>query len=109
MKKLFTRLKTKWDIKSNWDFFLIMLVFSLAGLNVSFGRKPIFHILGLTETTPMWIKVTLYLLLIFPLYQISLVFYGFILGQFNFFWTKQIKLGRFFKRKLTGIRIASNK
>ncbi len=86
-----------------------MIVFSLAGMNVSICRKPIFHLLGYTNTTPMWIKVVSYILLIFPLYQSSLLFYGFFLGQFGFFWEKEKALGRFLKRKVLKIHTTSDK
>jgi hypothetical protein len=37
----------------------------------------------------MWVKVPTYLLLVFPTYQISLMIYGSLLGQFRFFWAKE--------------------
>ena len=44
-----------------------------------------------------------YLLLVLPLYQIMLLIYGFIFGQFRFFWEKEKQLvkriGRVFYRK----------
>jgi hypothetical protein len=36
----------------------------------------------------------LYLLLVLPLYQIILLMYGFIFGQFNFFWEKEKQIFR---------------
>jgi len=94
MKKDITRLKTKWGIQNNWDFFLIMLVFSLAGMMISVLRPPIFALLGVTAQTPFWIKAVIYIPLIFPLYQISLIVFGFLLGQFDFFWKKEKQLVR---------------
>jgi len=46
------RLKTKWQIKSNWDFWMIMLSFSLAGMAIMPVRKLIFHLVGITAQTP---------------------------------------------------------
>ena len=88
------RLKRKWGIDSNWDFFLIMLIFSLAGMMVSVTRRPIFALVGITPRTPFWIKALVYIPLIVPIYQLSLLFFGFILGQFSFFWEKEKRLGR---------------
>ncbi len=39
-------------------------------------------------------KTLLYLLLILPLYQLFLLVYGFIFGQFSFFWEKEKMLLR---------------
>jgi len=96
-------LKEKWNIRSNRDFILIMLVFSLAGMMIIHERRPVFHLLGVTEHTPFWLKVILYILTVFPLYQCNLLIFGFLLGQFEFFWAKEKQLVRFFARRL-GIR-----
>lgn len=92
---IFAKLKLKWGIKSNWDFFLINVVFALAGSTIVFERKPIFHFLGLTPETALWIKILLYIPLIFPLYQLNLIIFGFLLGQLKFFWEKEKQMGRF--------------
>ena len=96
------KLKTKWNIDSNWDLIVIMIVFSLAGMSISFVRKPIFHLIGITEHTPLWIKILVYIPLIPPIYQVNLLVYGFVLGQFNFFWEKEKKIGRFLLKVFTG-------
>ena len=92
------KLKTKWGIESNRDFILIMLTFSLAGMMISFSRKPIFHVLGIEKETALWIKILVYIPLIIPLYQVFLLFWGTVLGQFGFFWEKEKKIGRFLKQ-----------
>jgi hypothetical protein len=104
-----THLKEKWNIKSNGDFWAIMAVFSLAGMNISLIRKPVFHALGLTAKTAFWIKTVCYLAFIFPTYQLSLLLYGFILGQFGFFWDKEKKLFGFFAQKLLRTHTASSR
>jgi len=88
----FQHLKTKWNIKSNWDVLLILIVFSLAGMMILHERKPIFHVLGITAETPMWIKVCIYIPIVIPLYQMNLLIFGFLLGQFGFFWNKEKQL-----------------
>ncbi len=89
------RLKTKWNIQSDWDFWMIMLSFSLAGMAIMPVRKLIFHLVGITDHTALWIKALVYLPLIPPVYQIGLLFFGTLLGQFPFFWEKEKKLARF--------------
>ena len=95
MRKILNKLKNKWGIKSDWDAFVICLVFSLAGMAVVFVRKPIFHVLHITAATPLWIKVCVYLSIFFPTYQMNLLIFGALLGQFNFFLEKEKKLWRF--------------
>ena len=100
LPKFFEHLKRKWQIKSNWDLIMIMIVFSLAGMSIGFFRKPIFVYLHITHFTPLWIKVLVYIPLIPPIYQINLLFYGFLLGQFNFFWEKEKRLARFLYKSI---------
>ena len=101
---IFEKLKKKWSIESNFDLIMIMIVFSMAGMTIPVFRKPIFHYIGITDHTPLWIKILVYIPLIPPIYQLNLLFYGFILGQFNFFWEKEKKLMRYLGGLLTGAR-----
>jgi len=100
---MLNRLKEKWGIQSNGQFILINCVFALAGMSIVFVRKPLFIILGISEQTPFWIKFCAWLAIVFPSYQINLLLFGFLLGQFNFFWEKEKKIGRYFLRLFTGV------
>ena len=106
MLKIVHRLKEKWSIENNKDFILIMLVFSIAGMLIGFERRPIFHVLGITTQTPLWIKVCVYIPLIPPIYQVNLLVFGFLLGQFEFFWEKEKKILKFFG-KIFSLRSSS--
>lgn len=92
MKLYFNNLKRKWKINSNWQLLLIFLVFSLAGFSVVKFRKLFFMLVGIEDDTALWIKTVTYILFIFPAYQLLLLLYGFLLGQFSFFWEKEKKL-----------------
>ena len=85
---MFERLKEKWGIKRNIDIVLILICFSLAGSSVVFIKGYYFQFLGFTEQTPFWLKTIAYLLFIFPAYQLMLLGYAILLGQFPFFWAK---------------------
>ena|SRR3989338_4381181 len=98
MEKWLKHLKQKWSLKSNWDVLVIMIVFSLAGMLIVRERPVIFHLMGIKPQTPFWLKTLLYLLFIFPMYQINLMIFGTLLGQFRFFWEKEKQLGRFLYR-----------
>lgn len=87
------KMKNKWGV-GLWGFCAIMIAFSLAGMTVVRLRSPILNAI-LPPHAPEWLWWTTYLLLIFPLYQISLLAYGVVLGQGRFFWEKEKKLAQF--------------
>jgi len=97
------KLKLKWGIESNWDIVAILIVFSVSGSSIMFVKPVWFHVFGVTESTPFWLKSIIWLAMVFPTYQIFLLIYGFIFGQFKFFWAKEKKMaeavGRLFKRR----------
>ncbi|MFV0249286.1 MAG: DUF6787 family protein [Tenacibaculum sp.] len=81
------KLKKRWGINSNWDLIAILTVFAINGSFVAWITKPVILSLGLSsENVPLWIYWTLRILLVFPIYQITLLLVGWIFGQFRFFW-----------------------
>lgn len=103
---MFESLKRKWNIAGNLQFVLIMVVFSLAGMAITQVRRPLFHVIGIEPETPFWIKTLVYLVSVFPLYQVFLLLFGTLLGQFRFFWEKEKAMGRWILRRLTGAKAA---
>ncbi|MCH8904403.1 MAG: diacylglyceryl transferase [Bacteroidetes bacterium] len=89
--KYFNHLKEKWEIKSNLDIILILVVFALSGSAVLKVSGVIIDLFGLDELSRVY-RWTLQILIITPIYQILLLIFAFILGQFNFFWQKEKKL-----------------
>lgn len=81
-----TRIKSKWNIETDRDYWLIMISYSLAGMFILPVKKIIFHAVGINDHTPFWVVVLVYIPLIPPVYQLGLIFFGSILGQFNFVW-----------------------
>ncbi len=88
------KLKRKWGIKTELQFWIIMAVFSLAGSSVVFVRRPIFELLGVGEHTNIVLKFCLWLAVIFPSYQVLLMVWGTLLGQFRFVWWFEKKMLR---------------
>jgi hypothetical protein len=89
--------KERWNIKSNWQVFVIILVFAITGSCSAYLSRPILASMGITkETVPGWEYYSLYIILIFPIYQILLVSFGFIFGQYTFFWAFEKKMLRIF-------------
>jgi protoporphyrin/coproporphyrin ferrochelatase len=93
------RLKQKWNIQSNWQLIIILFIFSATGSAALVVRKLVFNLIGITPETSLWIKVPLYIIVLFPAYQIMLVLIGGLLGQFRFFFEFQKKTFRFLDRK----------
>jgi hypothetical protein len=82
-----TNFKQRWNIKSNWQLFLIIVVFAVTGSTAALIAKPILSLVGITkQTVSLWIYYPLYILLIYPFYKILLLFYAILFGQFEFFW-----------------------
>jgi hypothetical protein len=96
------KLKFKWQLESTLQVFIILLVFSLTGSTVVYLPKFLFALVGFDDTTPFWLKTITYLLCIMPAYQLLILVYGFLLGQFDFFWKKEKKLFFALKRLFTG-------
>ncbi len=98
--KFIERMKKKYNVRTTFELFIIMAVFSLAGMAIVWVRKPIFHLLGITAQTPFILKFLAWLAVVFPAYQINLLIFGFLLGQFPFFWEREKKFLRFLRRIL---------
>jgi hypothetical protein len=87
------KLKQKWNIHSNFQLFIILLVFSINGsLSVALA-KPFMKMIGLLENTtnPLLFWSTR-IVLMFIIYQILLVVIGSIFGQHTFFWNMEKKM-----------------
>lgn len=76
---------------------MVLLVFALTGTTVLMIKKPILDWVAPDGQRPLWFSIT-YFVLILPVYNLLLLMYGFLLGQFSFFWDFE---KRFIKR-MTG-------
>ena len=90
--RFITRLQQKWGVESVLQVILILLVFSLAGSTAVMLRKSFFNWIGFDANTAFWLKTVVYILFLFPTYQVLLLIYGALLGQFKFFWAKERKM-----------------
>lgn len=86
------RLQEHWKLSGITQVILVLIVFACTGFSVLWIKKPLFAFLGIQ--TSGWWGFILYLIFILPLYQILLLAYGFIFGQFNFFWEFEKKTWR---------------
>lgn len=93
MRQYFKKLKLKWGIKSNLQFWIIFIVFGITGSCSLIVAEPILNFLNINpENLNPWIYKPLRLILIFPIYQVLILIIGAIFGQFKFFWNFEKKM-----------------
>ena len=87
--------KKRWNITSNWQAIVIIVVFAITGSSAAYLAKPILGLFGIVKgELSNWIYYPLYIVLIFPIYQVLLVSFGFLFGQHTFFWSFEKKMLR---------------
>lgn len=86
--------KQRWNIQSNAQLTVIIIVFALTGSASAWLSKPFCLWLGITKDELGFWFTPVRLLLIFPIYQVLLVLIGFLFGQFKFFWKFEKKMLR---------------
>jgi hypothetical protein len=79
------RLRNRWQVKNTRQVLIILLVFACTGYTVVAISKPILQQLFQGQI-PFWARVVYYILIL-PIYNLFLLLYGFIFGQFTFFWS----------------------
>jgi sterol desaturase/sphingolipid hydroxylase (fatty acid hydroxylase superfamily) len=96
----FDRLKQKWGITTNKQLIVVFIVFGITG---SMSVRVAEPFLSFIELSPKafedivlgsFIYWILRIFVIFPLYQILLMFFGTIFFEFRFFWNFEKKILR---------------
>jgi hypothetical protein len=100
----FKKLQARWNVTA-LQAVIILLVFACTGFTVLFLKEPILSLLGAGEERNFWHSF-FYYLLILPVYNVILLFYGFIFGQFRFFWEFE---KRMFRRMTSSVNRNSNR
>lgn len=88
------RLKKRWKLENTYQVLVVLLVFACTGFTVLFLKKPVLKFF-LSDSSPSSTASIAYYLLILPIYNVILLGYGFLFGQFKFFWEFE---KRFFAR-----------
>lgn len=95
MTKLIEKLKKRWGVKNYWQLLLILFIFAITGIATLYVRKISFDLLGVSSDTQWWIRASIWVLVVFPSYQLLFLLFGFVLGQFDFVWRFEKKsIGR---------------
>ncbi|WP_375251827.1 MULTISPECIES: DUF6787 family protein [Dokdonia] len=90
---LFTKLYDRWGVSYRWELIAIFLAFAVTGSTAGRLSNPLMEIIGLDKNlTSGWIYWPVRILLIFPIYQVLLVIFGWLFGQYTFFKAFAIKM-----------------
>ena len=90
------KLKTRWQLTSNLQLVIVIILFSITGSTAIKIARPILEFLGITKAMPAYFYWPLRILIVFPVYQILFMIFGTLLGQWKFAW-------RFEKKMLGGL------
>ena len=94
---LFKKLENKWVVKQRWEMIRIFIVFAFTGTSSLYVGRPIIKFLGITkENLNPFLYWILFIIIGLIFYQILLVFFGWVFGQFKFFWEFEKKMLRRF-------------
>lgn len=94
------RLQKRWQLKDLRQVIVVLIVFALTGTTAMFLKKPIFALLGIDSSATWWMRALVWCVTILPVYNVLLLIYGFIFGQFTFFWNFEKKFfGRLIGKK----------
>jgi hypothetical protein len=94
------KLKIRWKLRSAWQVLIVLLVFCCTGFTILFIKRPLLSWLA-GERGNSTLATVLYYIFVLPLYNIILLGYGFVFGQFRFFWDFE---KRFMERFFTWLK-----
>jgi hypothetical protein len=83
--KWIEKLKQRWKLESAWQVVIVLIVFACTGFTVMFLKRPLLTFLAGEQGNSVLGSV-LYYIFILPIYNLILLGYGFLFGQFRFFW-----------------------
>ena len=86
------KLQLRWKLDSVAQVCIVLLVFACTGFSVMFLKPVITHWIFGNEKT-LWFTIV-YWIMILPVYNILLLFYGFLFGKFRFFWEFEKRMFR---------------
>jgi hypothetical protein len=84
------KLQERWGVSAN-QVIIILIVFAFTGTTVLLLKRPVVGFFT-GDAEPSLLFSVLYYILILPIYNVILLVYGFIFGQFKFFWHFEKKM-----------------
>lgn len=93
----FKKLENKWVVDYKWEMIRIFIVFAITGSSSVLVGRPFIKLLGITkENLNPVLYWVLFIVISLIFYQILLVAFGWLSGQFQFFWKFEKKMLRRF-------------
>ena len=90
---MFQYLKEKWNLKSNFQLVIILIVFAITGSSSLYISKPFMEFLSIsTESMNIILYWILRFIIVTLVYQFVLLVVAFLFGQFNWFWNFEKKM-----------------
>jgi hypothetical protein len=90
---LFKKLEDKWVLTYRWEMIRVFIVFAITGSSSLYIGRPIIKFIGITKENLnpalYWI---LFIIIGLIFYQVLLVSFGWLFGQFQFFWEFEKKM-----------------
>lgn len=87
------KLKTRWSLKTTGQVVLVLMIFACTGFTILYLKRPILAFVTNNGTRGPLYTFLAYLIIL-PVYNVVILIYGFIFGQFNFFWNFQTRIYR---------------
>ena len=86
-------LKDKWNLKSNFQLVIILIVFAITGSGSLYISKPLMVFLSISsENMDIYLYWILRFIIVTVVYQFVLLLVAFVFGQFNWFWNFEKKI-----------------
>jgi hypothetical protein len=94
------KLQNHWKLKNAQQVILVLLTFACTGSTVAYISKAGVKWLGIGGPNSIAYSICFRLFMFIFGYQILILFFGFIFGQFQFFWNYEKKILRWMALKL---------
>ena len=86
-------LKRLFKVESTTQLFLVFIVFSVTGFGALYIAKPLMGWVGINEEGMPWYAFwPLRIIFMMTAYQIMLIFFGTLFGQFEYFWRMEKRI-----------------
>lgn len=87
------KLEGRWIVKQRWELIRIFIVFAITGSSSVLVTRPLIKELGITlDNLHAFVYWVLFVAISLIAYQLLLLFFGWIFGQFEFFWNFEKKI-----------------
>lgn len=86
------RLRIRWNLKNTTAVWLVLLTFACTGTTVAYLSRAIVHWIEWHDPNHFWERLALKSFVFIFGYQIIILCFGWVFGQFQFFWNYEKKI-----------------